>query len=87
MLFVHLVLSHVAPDDYRPVDMNLTFSSLATTHTTEVEIVNDEFLETNEHFFVRLDVAFSEVPVSITRNQTRIVITSDDREFMILIQS
>jgi hypothetical protein len=73
------------PDDYRAVDMTLTFSSLMTTYTTEIEIVNDDFLETNEHFFVRLDVAFSEVPVSITRNQTRIIITSDDREFMILI--
>ena len=87
MCRVHLLLSHVAPDDYRAVDMNLTFSSLMTTYTTEVEIVNDDFLETNEHFFVRLDVAFSEVPVSIIRNQTRIIITSDDREFMILIQS
>ena len=56
-----------------------------TTYTTEIEIVNDDFLETNEHFFVRLDVAFSEVPVSITRNQTRIIITSDDRELIILI--
>ncbi len=56
-----------------------------TTYTTEIEIINDDFLETNEHFFVRLDVVSSEVPVSITRNQTRIIITSDDREFMILI--
>ena len=57
-----------------------------TAYTTEIEIVNDNFLETNEHFFVRLEIASSEVPISILRNQTRIIITSDDREFMILIQ-
>ena len=60
--------------------MTLTFSSLMTTYTTEIEIVNDNFLETNEHFFVRLEIASSEVPVSILRKQTRIIITSDDRE-------
>ena len=83
--FVHL-LSHVAPEDYLAIDMTLTFSSLITMYTTEVEIVNDNFLETNEHFFVRLEIVSSEVPVSILRNQTRIIITSDDREFMILTQ-
>ena len=56
-----------------------------TAYTTEIEIVNDNFLETNEHFFVRLEITSSEVPISILRNQTRIIITSDDREFMILI--
>ena len=53
-----------------------------TMRTTEIEIVDDSFLETNEHFFVRLEVASSAVPVSILRNQTRIIITSDDREFV-----
>ena len=82
----YLLLSHVAPDDYCAIDMNLTFSSLVTTHTTEIEIIDDSFLETNEDFFVRLEIVSSEVPVSILRNQARIVITSDDSEFMILIQ-
>ena len=48
--------------------------------TTQIEIVEDNFLETNEHFLVMLEVVSSEVPLSLSRNQARVIIESNDGE-------
>ena len=62
--------------------MTLTFGPLMTnTYTTEIEIVEDNFLETNEHFFVRLEVVSSEIPVSLSLSQARVVIESNDGKY------
>ena len=60
--------------------MTMTFGPLMTSYTTQIEIVEDNFLETNEHFFVRLEVVSSGVPLSISRNQARVIIESNDGE-------
>ena len=62
--------------------MTLTFGPLMTTYTTEIEIVEDNILETNEHFFVRLEVLSSDVPLSLSHNQARVIIESNDGKFM-----
>ena len=48
--------------------------------TTQIEIVEDNFLETNEHFLVMLEVVSSEVPLSLSRNRARVIIESNDGE-------
>ena len=63
--------------------MTMTFGPLMTSYTIGIEIVEDNFLETNEHFFVRLEVVSSDVPLSLLRNQARVIIESNDSEYKI----
>ena len=58
----------------------MTFGPLMNSFTTQIEIVEDNFLETNEHFLVMLEVVSSEVPLSLSRNQARVIIESNDGE-------
>ena len=63
--------------------MTMTFVPLMTSYTIGIEIVEDNFLETNEHFFVRLEVVSSDVPLSLSRNQARVIIESNDSEYKV----
>ena len=69
-------LPPTAPSDYTTTELTLTFNSSITTVTIPISIIDDDILETNETFLLRLS---SEDPtLGVAPSDAMITIIDDD---------
>ena len=71
-----MIILYSVSDDYDAVTMNVTLSTSNKIVSTFISIVNDETVELNEYFFVRIEAFIG--PVEFVRRETEIVILNDD---------
>lgn len=66
--------------DYTPVSIKIEFNSEVAMQCQAIQVINDTILETNEMFFVTLEV--SDPDVLLGNNTATIVIENDDRKLL-----
>ena len=65
-----------APDDYQMVQVPVSFSSSTTSHKLAIAILDDNYLELNEQFFVSLTTSHNEI--LLLSHSARVLIIDND---------
>lgn len=70
---------HTAPTDYGAINTSVTLSATQRTATVFVTIIDDEAVELNERFFMKIEVSgeMSDA-VELEQGETQVIITNND---------
>ena len=75
---MYICLPYIATDDYTSIDRELILTNDTTSQVIDIDIVDDDFIEPNEVFLVRLELLTPEPGITLSPNEARITIVSND---------